>query len=168
MVLRAIMDAMDTARADERGPFRITFAENRMVVGIGAPSGVFIPEAARLLGARVVVPPHAEVANAVGAVTGKVIVHEAVRIRPNEAGSFIMMGPLGRREFGRLRDAQKEAARHLVFCLRQRAEEYGTDQRDVSINVTEHTGRLDDGSSQLLELVVEGMLEGPPHVRVSV
>ncbi|MDP6438177.1 MAG: DUF1638 domain-containing protein [Candidatus Brocadiia bacterium] len=167
-VLRALMDAMVTARADERGPFRVTFTENRTVVGIGAPAGVFIPEAGRLLGARVVVPPHAEVANAVGAVAGKVIVREAVSIRPNEAGSFIMMGPLGRREFGRLRDAQKEAARHLVFCLRQRAEEYGTDQRDVSINVTERTGRLDDGSSQLLELVVEGLLEGPPHVRVSV
>ena len=54
----------------------------------------------------------------------------------------------------------------MVFFLRRKAEEYGTEQRDVMINVLERTGRLTDGSNQLVELVVEGMLEGPPRAAV--
>ena len=161
-LLHDMLRGIVTARRGHERPFSIEFRERRTVVGIGAPAGAFVPEAGRLLAARTVVPEHAEVANAVGAVVGKVTVREAIHIRPGDGGSFIMMGALGRREFGRLSEARNEAAQHLVHFLRQRAAEYGTDQRDVLINVVERTGRLDDGSSQLVELVVEGMLEGAP------
>lgn len=167
-MLRALLNELVASRMSERAAFSIRFDEHRPVVGIGAPAGAFLPDAGRLLAARVLVPEHAEVANAVGAVTGNVVVRESVSIRPDESGSFIMMSPLGRKEFGHLREAQREATQHLVYYLRRKAVEYGTDQQEVVVKVGERTGQLNDGSRQFLELVVEGVLEGPPRVAATV
>lgn len=149
--------------ATKNGFHSLHFRQHRTVVGIGAPAGAFLPDAGRLVEARVIVPTHAEVANALGAISGKVIIRETISIRPDEAGSFIMMSPLGRKEFGRLADAQNEATGYLVHYLREKAGEFGTNEREVMIHVTEKTGQLADGSRQFLELLVEGMLVGAPR-----
>ncbi|MDR2615814.1 MAG: hydantoinase/oxoprolinase family protein, partial [Oscillospiraceae bacterium] len=44
------------------GLFRYAFGSDAAIVGIGAPAHVFLPEAARALGAECVLPEHAEVA----------------------------------------------------------------------------------------------------------
>jgi N-methylhydantoinase A/oxoprolinase/acetone carboxylase beta subunit len=142
---------------------RMQFQEYRTVVGIGAPTGSFLPEAGELLGAEVIVPLHAEVANAVGAIMGKVVVREIISVRPDEVGSFIMMSPLGRKEYGHLSEAQQEATEYLVAYLRKKALEFGTDEKKVEVTVREKTGLLADGSRQFLELIVEGMLQGLPR-----
>ncbi len=56
---------------DNRGGnpfFGFGFATGAALVGIGAPTHVFLPEVAAVLGAECVIPENAEVANAVGAV----------------------------------------------------------------------------------------------------
>lgn len=50
------------------------------VVAIGAPAGLILPEACRRLATEAVVPPHAEVANAIGAVAGDVVQSATVTI----------------------------------------------------------------------------------------
>lgn len=165
-MVSALIGEMIGAGDGRDGPYAIAFREHREVVGIGAPSGAFLPEAGRRLGARVTIPEHSEVANAVGAVTGNVVIRERVSIRPDETGTYIMMSPLGRRQFGLLSEARDEAAQHLVSFLRAKAAEYGTDEREVVVNVSDKTGLLLDGSRQFLELLVEGTLEGPPRAAV--
>ncbi len=44
------------------------------IIGIGAPAAVFLPPVAELLQADLILPPHYQVANAVGAVAGSVMV----------------------------------------------------------------------------------------------
>lgn len=150
---------------DRGGPYRLRFDEHRTVVGIGAPAGELLPAAGRLLNARVVVPAHAEVANAIGAVTGKVMVRTTVSIRPDGAGNYLLLSPLARGEFADLADARERATELVVEHLQARAAEFGTDERQVTVDVFDRTGRLDDGSLQLIELVVEGLLEGSPRLR---
>ncbi len=50
------------------------FSTPLTLVGVGAPAHIFLPQAAKLLGTRAVIPPYAHVANAIGAVAGNVSV----------------------------------------------------------------------------------------------
>lgn len=68
--------------SDSRAFLGSAFTTSATLVGIGAPIHVFLPEVARALGADFVVPPEAGVANAVGAITGDVMVEESVLLRP--------------------------------------------------------------------------------------
>jgi len=60
------------------------------LVGLGASAPVYYPMVAALLGAAAIVPPHAGVANAVGAVVGRVrLAHECVVTAPQQ-GQFLV------------------------------------------------------------------------------
>jgi N-methylhydantoinase A/oxoprolinase/acetone carboxylase beta subunit len=146
-------------------PFRLRWEQRRPVVGIGAPAAAFLRGACRLLGTEPVIPPHADVANAVGAVTAQVLVNALMRIRPSEFGGYVLYGPEGREEFPRLEVAEQVARERLVELVRGRARRFGTGQRRVRVDVRRRLGRLQDGSRQLLEVEVAGSLAGAPSTR---
>jgi hypothetical protein len=52
------------------------------LIGIGAPAGIFLPDVARALHTDLVLPPHHQVANAVGAIAGSVMVEEELLVYP--------------------------------------------------------------------------------------
>jgi N-methylhydantoinase A/oxoprolinase/acetone carboxylase beta subunit len=56
------------------------------VVAVGAPVGAYLPRSAQQLGTELLIPPYAEVANAVGAVAGGVVQRMRALIRPMDAG----------------------------------------------------------------------------------
>jgi N-methylhydantoinase A/oxoprolinase/acetone carboxylase beta subunit len=60
----------------------VSFKVRLPLVGIGAPTGVMLPYAAKKLGAECVLPRDFDVANAVGAITGSVVVEEMVVVKP--------------------------------------------------------------------------------------
>lgn len=51
---------------------RMEFCTDYTLVGVGAPTHVFLETVAKMLGTHAVIPPHAAVANAVGAIVGNV------------------------------------------------------------------------------------------------
>ncbi|MBQ9068515.1 MAG: hydantoinase/oxoprolinase family protein [Eggerthellaceae bacterium] len=63
-----------------------------VLIGIGAPTHVFLPYAAQALGAQWAVPEHAEVANAVGAACAQVMVNVKVRVKPVRGAYGIIEG----------------------------------------------------------------------------
>jgi N-methylhydantoinase A/oxoprolinase/acetone carboxylase beta subunit len=63
-----------------------TFRLKPPIVGIGAPAGFFLKEVACILGAELILPDHHEVANAVGAIAGSVMVSEEVLVYPRLSG----------------------------------------------------------------------------------
>lgn len=63
------------------GFFRLKMDVGATLIGVGAPTHLFLPEVARALGARCVVPEHSDVANAVGAVMADVTAQARVEIR---------------------------------------------------------------------------------------
>lgn len=60
------------------------------ILGIGAPAGIFLPRAAQLLGTELITPEHFEVANAVGAVAGGIMVSQEAWIFPQLRGLHVI------------------------------------------------------------------------------
>jgi hypothetical protein len=52
------------------------------IIGIGAPAGIFLPAVAEALHTELLLPEHYQVANAVGAIAGSVMVEEELLIYP--------------------------------------------------------------------------------------
>jgi N-methylhydantoinase A/oxoprolinase/acetone carboxylase beta subunit len=143
---------------------RLTLAPqlDRPVVGIGAPVRQFAPQAAKQLGARAVVPEHAEVANAVGAAASQVVVQQQVSISPNADGFYDLSTDTGVRTFADLEDAERFAREFLTERIRAHAAEAGARTRQVTLSADARWAPLADGSDQLVRLVVEGVLAGHP------
>jgi N-methylhydantoinase A/oxoprolinase/acetone carboxylase beta subunit len=87
------------------------------IVGIGAPAGIFLPRVADLLHADLILPPHHEVANAVGAVVGGVMVSREAWIFPQMRGmhvvGYYVQAGGQRRRFPRLDEALEHAREAL-------------------------------------------------------
>ena len=77
---------------EEDGFFSMKLDAGATLVGIGAPIHLFLPEVAKALGARCIIPEHSAVANAVGAVAADVSATARVEIRSG-------FGPDGRFAF---------------------------------------------------------------------
>lgn len=65
------------------------FTTDATLVGIGAPIHLFLPDIANVLQTRCVIPEHAGVANAIGAITGNVVAEENIVIKPQYSVSGI-------------------------------------------------------------------------------
>ncbi len=59
------------------------------MIGIGAPARVFLPDVARALGTEFILPQYYEVANAIGAVVGNVIIRKTASVFPRTEGSSV-------------------------------------------------------------------------------
>ncbi|MBQ7778130.1 MAG: hydantoinase/oxoprolinase family protein [Oscillibacter sp.] len=68
--------------AESGAPLRCTCGADTVLVGVGGPIHLFLPEAARALGLAFEIPPHAPAANAVGAIAGRMAVSLAGEVRP--------------------------------------------------------------------------------------
>ncbi|MGD8968527.1 MAG: hydantoinase/oxoprolinase family protein, partial [Anaerolineae bacterium] len=66
---------------------KTSFRLREPVVGIGAPAGFFLQRVAEALNAQLILPEHHEVANALGAIAGSVMVVEEVLVYPRLDGS---------------------------------------------------------------------------------
>ena len=89
------------------------------LVAIGAPAAALAAEGARKFGARLVVPEHAEVANAVGAITGTVTLLVEATITPHD-NVYIAHSPREMRTFTSLEAAREWAGTHLLALLEER------------------------------------------------
>ncbi len=91
--MRAIVDKTWKQRHDvERSAFQMRFKSDATLVGVGAPTHVFLDEVAEAIGAPCAVPENAEVANAVGAAASKVTVEQQVTIYPLRGSDGVIQG----------------------------------------------------------------------------
>ncbi len=68
---------------NSNGFFEFGFCTKAKLIGIGAPTHIFIDSVAKALGTSAVSPKYANVANALGAIVGHVTVVKEVNIKPN-------------------------------------------------------------------------------------
>ena len=81
-VERFIDEGYERAKAPEQEGFlSFRFQTDFTLVGIGAPIHIFLDDVAQMLGTKSVIPPHSEVANALGAVAGNITATQTVEIR---------------------------------------------------------------------------------------
>ncbi len=134
------------------------------VVAVGAPAGAYLPGVATELNASLVIPEHAEVANAVGAVTGRVIERAEALIRPERPFGFAVITSEHRCDA----DTLDEAVAVAEDCVRARAEgraaESGATDIEVTIERDEQLAPLSRGwgDAVLVEIKLTATAVGRP------
>ncbi|HWA49494.1 MAG TPA: hydantoinase/oxoprolinase family protein [Dongiaceae bacterium] len=104
---------------------------NAALAAIGAPVGSYYPEIAKRLKTRLVIPPHADVCNAVGAVAGGVLQRATVTITQPQEGIFRAHLATGLKDFLDL----EAAAGHCGEIVRAEAEALAKRAGAVEIQV---------------------------------
>jgi N-methylhydantoinase A/oxoprolinase/acetone carboxylase beta subunit len=143
--------------------YRVRMKLNKPIIGIGAPVHLFLPKAASLLGAEVILPEHADVANAIGAVTSRVKVRRQVKIRPSQAGGFLIEGLPGAKRFLDFEEAVAEAEEGLTRLVRDIAQASGTEETSVEMDVDDHIHTTASGSQIFLRRTISAELTGEPN-----
>jgi N-methylhydantoinase A/oxoprolinase/acetone carboxylase beta subunit len=111
----------------------------RPVVAIGAPVEAYMPRVAEQLGTELVIPSHAEVANAVGAVTGSVVQQIRVTIQPVGDDTFRVHLPDGVRDFPGLAEGVRCAEESMTPLVERMAREAGAEHVDVRVERQDKT-----------------------------
>jgi len=98
------------------------------LVGIGAPTKIFLADVAAMLNVKMESPEYALVANAIGAAVGSIVSEYIVRIercRPGSTGNFMVTGGETVKTFEHYADAIEHAKEVAVARAVERAREQG-------------------------------------------
>jgi N-methylhydantoinase A/oxoprolinase/acetone carboxylase beta subunit len=124
------------------------------LVGLGASAGAYYPRVASVLGAHSVVPAHADVANAVGAVVGRVRLSLECVVSSPSQGQYVVHAGEAPALFTDLVAARTFALEHLSSALGRDMVAAGAPTFETRERWVEQTVPVDG-----LELFVEGRLE---------
>jgi len=142
------------------------------IIAIGAPVTAYFPSVASQLGAELVVPKHAEVANAVGAITGSIIETVEVLIDPiySPAGlvCYTVHAPDEKVDLPDLISAVKYAENTAKRVAKERAIRAGAGKQvDVKIQRADETATPAQGygdASFLLSSHIKAIAIGKPDI----
>jgi hypothetical protein len=124
------------------------------LVGIGAPARAFLEPVARALGTQIQFPNHYEVANAVGAVVGNVLIQKDAEVLPVSNGPSITgyVARVGSQQcsFEKLSEALAYTRSEVAEQARAEAIEAGAGQPAVQVTEQELLGGMYQLSAQAL------------------
>jgi len=110
----------------------------RTIVAIGAPAAAYMQKTSEVLNAPLILPPHAEVANAVGAVVGVVMIRKKILITPLEGGRrFRAHLPTGVKDFMDLEEAVDFAKTDFSVLFEKAARKTGAAAPTIQIKRTD-------------------------------
>jgi len=153
---------------NDYGSFSVIFSMRRLLVGIGAPAGTYLPPVAEQLHTHLYIPEHAEVANAIGAVAGRVVQTVRILIRPMEGeNTFRVHLPFGVRDFKRLADAVACAKQNARRLARDRAHRAGASTVKVHTEQHERSALIggESGGKIFIDTEVTAIAVGSPQPR---
>ena len=153
---------MERAFEDSGRPLKMRISLERPVVALGAPAESLVRPVEKHLDVRVVVPEHADVANAVGAVASEITVREEVLIRPGEVSNYVLHGSRERVEFTELARATEMAVEIARARALEAASKAGAESPRVTVLRRDRTGAVSTGGSVFLERRVVAVASGPP------
>ena len=157
---RYLLRASSASGADTLVDYSVRL--NRPVVGLGAPAPAYYPEVAARLGTRAVVPGHAAVANAVGAVVGRIRIRVSATITKPDDGPYRVFAGARPRDFPALDAATLHARNALESQARRDAVEAGAGDVDVSFEHHDDTAVV-EGRETLVERSVTAVASGRPR-----
>lgn len=114
--------------------FQIQFAPGMPLIAVGAPSHSYYPTVAREMGLELINPPHADVANAVGAVLGQVVQRVHLLVTQPSRGVFRLFGVDGPRDYPALPQAFEAARQATAAMARAQAIAAGGEESDLRLD----------------------------------
>ncbi len=143
------------------GVIDFTLKSNLPLIAVGAPAEAYFSQIGERLNAELFLPESAEVANAVGTVSGKVVERAVVIIKPGEQGGFLVHTPEGRRGFIGFEEAMEYGRKRGKEYVHEQAQ--GSGAYDIEIVVDQYDKYSDylGQSSDRIEdkLFIESRLE---------
>ncbi|MHB1455041.1 MAG: hypothetical protein ACYCYM_13955 [Saccharofermentanales bacterium] len=135
------------------------FTTDATLVGIGAPIHIYLPDVAQALDTRFAVPENAGVANAIGAITGNVVVEEKITIKPvyspGGISVFNAFSTVERVEFHKLADAVDWARTKVREMAAASASERGACEFEIAVTVhhdeVDISGMRENGVRKIVE-----------------
>ncbi len=138
------------------------------VIGLGASAPIYYPGVTALLGTDAVIPEHAGVANAVGAVVGQVrVTREALITQPEEGRyrAFLGSGDTPPKDYPSLDAALSEVQTHLDEEVRRAAQSAGAGEISVKFSRADKTAEI-EGKTSLIETQISATASGRPRIAV--
>jgi N-methylhydantoinase A/oxoprolinase/acetone carboxylase beta subunit len=135
----------------------------RPLAGIGAAAAAYYPEIARRLGTRLVLPLHAGVTNAVGAVASGVVQSVCATVTASEDGCFHVHLPSGLALFGTLAEAAAYAGPEAHRLAEAQALAAGAAQPEIAVTRNDRVVRLAGGHEVFVESVITATAVGRPR-----
>lgn len=151
---------LERAFHDEGQGLGVGLSLRRPVIALGAPAGALMPPVLEHLAAELIVPEHADVANAIGAIGSEVVVREEVLIKPGEASNYVLYGTEERLEFSELASATDAAVSLSRARAREKALQAGALAPQVTVSRRDKVGTLADGGNLWLERSVTAVASG--------
>ncbi len=145
---------------------RVDIGVGLPVIGLGASAPVYYPDVARMLGAEADIPEHADVANAIGAVVGRVEIRREVTILTTEEGGYRVQGTDAPKDFARRDDALQYARDFLMEQAAREAREAGADDIECREHYDENTADV-DGKPVFVEGLLTVIATGRPRTRIA-
>jgi N-methylhydantoinase A/oxoprolinase/acetone carboxylase beta subunit len=147
---------LDLALSAEGNDLEVHLCSRLPIVGLGAPAGHFITPAAGLMGGTSRLPQNYGVANAVGAISGSVVVQEAIGIQPvfrsSGVDGYMLTGPFAAARYDSREAALEEARRRAEDLARRGAIEAGATDIEVEVEVEDQEGTAGPGFGDRLYL----------------
>ncbi len=136
------------------------------ILAAGAPAALFLSPVASFLSCECVVPPHMEVANAVGAVAGVVSHREEVILRRQPDETYRAFAPDGRYDFPDLASATASAVKKATALAVEEARRAGAGEIELDEHVDDFTIADPAGNPAVLERKVTVRAYGRPQDQV--
>ena len=109
------------------------------------------------------IPEHAEVANAIGAITSSVHLEKEAQIKPSPEGAFLIFGIPAPERFEDLAAATDWVMDHLDRELKKIARTNGAAGARTDFRVQDREASTGDGSSLFLGRVITATVSGKPE-----
>lgn len=149
--------------AGHRGPVHITARLGVPVIGLGASAPTYYGAVGAALHCEMILPEHAGVANAIGAVVGQVSQRASGLVTSPAEGRFAVHLPEGVKVFSDLQAAIDDLERALERDARDRARRAGAEE--VHLSVTKEIDEADiEGRPMFIEARVTVVATGRPRV----
>lgn len=164
-VLRAADAQWDYVRNGERAPFNagknllgMDFLASAPLIGVGAPTHIFLPDVAAALGTECIIPEHAEVANAIGAISARIIAQSSVIVAadwgPNGIKGYAVLLGDERIYFKSREEAEQLACRHALKEAERMARQRGAiGELEITVDWNEENSSA-SGVSLLFKSIV--------------
>ena len=145
------------------GALRVEISLGMPLVAVGAPVAAWFPGARDLIAAELIIPEHAEVANAFGALAGRVLERAEARVKAEPDEMFVVVTPAVRERHGDYATARRRAEELASEAAWAAAAAAGAPGASVSLSHDEVLAlQARVGDDVFVELTVVATASGPP------
>ncbi len=158
-ILKRIL-ARDDHTADRQMQFAVDL--NNPIIAVGAPVDAYFPILAERLQAELYLPDYADVANAVGTVSGKAVERTTILIKPGEGGGFLVHTPSKRETFMIFEEAIDYACREGKKHVYEQAVELGAVEIETMVERQDRYSKMSgsaDSDNKDQKIFIESIVE---------